>query len=141
VIEEALNNLSSKHGVKVSKTGNYQAVPKMATSVPTFAIFELNPTTDFIVTFIKGSVFLPSLDTFEFHFVVAQKSHKIANFGNFKLPEVAGVGNYRHCNCFQKLPKLETFLCKKLPKLANFLGSPLVSKIGFVTYLTDLHVQ
>ena len=48
-----------KHGVKVSKPGNYQTVPKMATSVPFFkklpdlAIFELNLSISFIVICYK----------------------------------------------------------------------------------------
>jgi len=48
-----------KHGVIVSKPGNYQTVPKMETSVPLFkklpdlAIFELNPTISFIVICYK----------------------------------------------------------------------------------------
>ena len=68
-----------KHGVKVSKTGNYQTVPKMATSAPTFkklsllAIFKLNPTIDFIVMLYKMKCVLPSLDIFEHQFAIAQK--------------------------------------------------------------------
>ena len=62
----------SKHGVKVSKPGNYQTLPKMATSVllfkklPDLAIFGLNPTISFIVICYKR-VFLPRSDTIEHH--------------------------------------------------------------------------
>ena len=44
---------------------------------------------------------------------------EVAKIDKFMLPEVAKIGNFWHCNCFRKLPEVETFLCKKLPKLAN----------------------
>ena len=37
---------------------------------------------------------------------------EVAGVGKFMLSEVAKIGNFR-------LPKVETFLCKKLTKLAN----------------------
>jgi len=52
-----------KHGVKVSKAGNYQTVPKMTTSEPTFkklsflAILKLIPQSISSSSLIKGSVF------------------------------------------------------------------------------------
>jgi len=71
---------------------------------------------------------------FEHHFVVAQKSHTtVANFGNFMLPEVAKIGDFKHCNCFQKLPKVEPFYARSCQNWL-MLGSPIVSKIDFVTY-------
>ena len=52
--------------------------------------------------------------------MVAQKSHYVANFGNFMLPEVAKFGNFS--------PKWKLFYARSCENW-QILGSPIVPKL------------
>ena len=66
---------------------------------------------------------------------VTQKLPFLATCDSQKLPKLATYScqtweaiSRQSCNCFQKLPKVETFLCKKFLKLTNSIGCPIVSQ-------------
>ena len=80
------------------------------------------PQSNSLSSFIKESTFIAKFGYFWASFVVAQRNTKVANIGNFGLPEVANIVNFGR-------PEVANIVNFGRPDIGNF-GLPKLATLG-----------